>query len=314
MNAYNRPEKVITSTPRLPSKQLSGIYHGPLINATIYCPIFLDPTDALLTQVQQLLQQLTPTPCEGTHLSIIKSKPDHFVLAFQFPEKVPPNLDSAIRVWWQKQQNVAGLVVQSQNGLLSYGETEGSFDVNGLLIRFSPWAFVQCHPDQSLNVYDEVLRLSKLCEARSVLDLYSGIGVTSLLLARESCSVTAVEGNPEAVQLAIRNAELNRIKGVEFLKADVSRVLGGLLERVSPDLVILNPPRTGLDPQARQELLRAKPKRLLYISCMPSTLARDLAAFVEQGYQLKSCRAYDMFPQTTHVETVVLIERDNSWS
>lgn len=269
------------------------------------CPIFTEG-DSLLVSVQQFLRQLTVVSSEGAHLSLIKSA-SSYVWMFQFPNVAPPNFESVL----DRHPLISGVIVQSKEGCASYGETEGSFSIEGLQIRFSPLAFVQCHPEQSANVYKDVVSLAKGCHPKSVLDLYSGIGVTSLLLGRDNYAVTGVEGNPDAVRLAMMNAQLNQIRGIEFLRADVARVLGGLLDRIAPDLVIVNPPRTGLDPKARQELIEASPRQLIYISCMPSTLARDLAALDDRGYQLKTCRAYDMFPQTTHVETVALMTYEN---
>jgi 23S rRNA (uracil1939-C5)-methyltransferase len=269
------------------------------------CPIFADPQDPIISILQAFLKQLTPMPGEGAHVSIIRAKPNRYIIAFQFPDRCPPECAERIPQWIQQQrERLAGVTLNGQ----AYGNCQGEFAVDALTIRFSAAAFVQCHPEQSVNVYREVVRLTENCQVKIVLDLYCGIGVTALLLAQQGCRVTAVEGNPEAVRLANENAQANQIDGVQFLKADVGRVLEGLLTQLSPDLVILNPPRTGLDPTARERLLSKLVKYLIYISCMPATLARDLAAFQERGYQLRECRAFDMFPQTTHVETVVLME------
>lgn len=273
------------------------------------CPIFLQDLDPLLSMIQQLVNQIVPVAQEGAHLSVIKALADQFVFVFQFPAEVPTNIESVVRQWLSEQRRVVGAVIQGYSTNITVGTVTGSFEVDHLSIRFSPLAFVQCHPEQSRNIYQEVVRLCQLCKANSILDLYCGIGVSSLLLARAGAIVTGVEGNAEAVLMAKDNAQLNGIKNVQFLTADVSRVLSGLMKSLKPDLVLVNPPRTGLDPRAREQLLQGAVPFVLYISCMPATLARDLAAFQERGYVVRSCQAYDMFPQTTHVETIALLER-----
>ena len=277
------------------------------------CPIFIEPTDTLLIEVQKLVSKLAPVDKEGAHVSAIKAKPNQFCLLFQFVDEIPGNIEGLLRQWLPTQRDrVCGAAVQGRLRSFQLGDCEGVFDAMGLSIKFSPLAFVQCHPEQSLNLYQEVLRLARLCRATSMLDLYCGIGVTSLLLAREGCLVTGVESNPEAVSMAMRNGQDNGLKEVQFLTADVARILQGLVTRLQPELVIVNPPRTGLDPTARDRLIQGAIKNLIYVSCMPATLARDLAAFRERGFVLTSCRAYDMFPQTTHVETVAFMQRGAS--
>lgn len=276
------------------------------------CPIFLDATNPLLRDVQQLVSQLTPALGEGAHLTIIKSTASQYVLAFEFPDRLPSNLEEVLKRWLQTHAEIAGALVQGDESLSTYGHTFGAFEVEGLQIVFSPLAFVQCHPEQSLNVYQEIARLAKGCGAKSVLDLYCGIGITSLLLARIGCAVTGVEGHPEAVQMAISNAKKNAISEARFVRADVARVLPSLLQQTAPDLVVLNPPRTGLDPKTRASLLEKPPQNLIYISCMPATLARDLSALCEHGFTITSCQVYDMFPQTTHVETVVFLQKKST--
>lgn len=277
------------------------------------CPIFAEPSDPIFTSLQSLLQQLTPPPNPIAHVSIIRGSEKRYVLAFQFEDISTPSHARLISDWLPSQRaQIAGAILTDRKQSQTFGDCSGEFAVDRLRIKFSPMAFVQCHPEQSLNVYHEVQRLAQQCQAQSVLDLYCGIGVTSLLLGSAGVAVTGVEGNAEAVRLAKANALDNDIGNVQFLKADVRQVLEGLLKQLNPDLVILNPPRTGLDPTARQRLLNHPVNHVIYISCMPATLARDLAALQEHGFVMKSCRAFDMFPQTTHVETVVWMERQGA--
>ncbi len=148
-----------------------------------------------------------------------------------------------------------------------------------------------------------------LWEPKRALDLYCGIGISSLLLARKGCRVVGVDANEEAVRLAAANAKKNNVAHTSFLKANVEDVLESLLKKEKPELVIINPPREGLSPGAVRMLTAAPPQKLIYISCMPPTLARDIKLLAQAGYQLQSVQGYDMFPQTAHVETVAVLTR-----
>lgn len=268
------------------------------------CPIFLAEGEHFFSKLQAFLGKLTPVSNTSAHLSLVKQSEGRYLLFFQFSQQSPPHLAAQIEKWRAEEPSLTGVVVQTGTALACYGETEGKFEVEGLHLSFSPRAFVQCHPEQSAAIYREVLRIAAHCEKGIALDLYSGIGATALLLAREGWQVTAVEGNAEAVKLALKNADANQINTARFLQADVGKFVKNIL-KYRPQLVIINPPRTGLEAKVRSSLLEAKASNLVYISCMPATLARDLAAFREGGFQIVHALGFDMFPQTSHVETVV---------
>lgn len=275
------------------------------------CPIFIDEQNNLLKSLQDYLQQLPVTELEDVHITLLKAAKERFLLLFEFPKKMPENFEQQLQRWIKQRTDIAGAVVECGEERSVYGDTLSEFEIDGLKIRYALQAFVQNHPAQSLKLYQEIVRLATLCQPKTILDLYCGIGVSSLFLARAGWPVTGVEGNPQAVTLAIENAQGNALSQTQFLHGEVAKIIPNLL-LYGPELVLVNPPRTGLDPDSRAELLDAPPKHLIYVSCMPSTLARDLAAFQEIGFKLTSCRAYDMFPQTTHVETIALMQREES--
>jgi tRNA/tmRNA/rRNA uracil-C5-methylase (TrmA/RlmC/RlmD family) len=144
-----------------------------------------------------------------------------------------------------------------------------------------------------------------------VLELYAGIGNFGLLIAREGALVTLVEGNRLALADARENAKVNHIGHCRFRLMSAEAMLGASAGG-EYDLVILDPPRTGLSKEALAGLLRLGPSRILYVSCDPATLARDLRATVAAGYRVARIQAYDMFPQTMHIETVVELVGDPS--
>jgi 23S rRNA (uracil1939-C5)-methyltransferase len=167
--------------------------------------------------------------------------------------------------------------------------------------------FVQTNYRQMLVLYRTALDMLGARAGDRVLDLYAGIGTISVAVARNGGSVTAVEENPRAVQLGRLNARINSAR-VEYLAGKVEEVLRGVrLGR--HDAVVLDPPRAGCEPDAVAELIRLGIERLVYVSCEPSTHARDIAALVRGGYRVRRAAIVDMFPQTYHIESVALLER-----
>ena len=270
------------------------------------CPLFVK--GPLLKDVHAMLHSLKGTPNRYDKVSIVKNGQGAFVLAFDFKKQFPKNLDIVMGHLLEENDSFAGAVAYFQERKKSYGVTSCSYDIEGLTISFSASAFVQTHPEQSATIYNNIVKNAKECNAENVLDLYCGIGVSTLMLAKEGMHVTGVENNREATKRAIQNSKDNDIKGAYFFRGDVSKVAEKLLAK-DPDLVIINPPRTGVDDVTLSAINHAWPKNIIYISCMPATLARDVAALKHRGYKISSCKAYDMFPQTTHVETMVVLER-----
>lgn len=143
-------------------------------------------------------------------------------------------------------------------------------------------------------------------ESNVLLDLYCGVGFFTLPAARIAQKVLGIESNTQAVESAVLNAKLNKQNNAEFMSGDVKRVLNGLKGGIF-DTIILDPPRAGLEPEVIAEIKRLGAKTLLYVSCSPESLARDLVLLKEAGYEAVRCVPVDMFPQTFHVETLVIL-------
>lgn len=177
----------------------------------------------------------------------------------------------------------------------------------GMTFRVSNDTFVQTNYRQMLVLYRTAIEMLAPTASDSVLDLYAGIGTISVAIARDAANVTAVEENPHAVHLGRLNARINDAR-VEYLPGRVEKALGRV--RIGRHTAaVLDPPRAGCEPAALAEILRLGPDRLVYISCEPSTHARDLAALVRGGYRIRRAAVVDMFPQTYHIESVALLER-----
>ena len=209
-----------------------------------------------------------------------------------------------------------GMAIVWQGGLKRLGQTELtftiSFDRQGetkrLRLRVSPESFFQIHPEQNRRLIRTVLDLGTPKEEEKVLDLYCGVGNFTLPLALNARKTLGIEENRAAVDDARFNAEVNGIEGCDFIGATVEE---GLKDSrvVKPDLLVLDPPRTG-SKRATDQIAGLAPKRIVYVSCDPTTLARDLRLLAERGYSLHGLDLIDLFPQTYHMEVIALLRKD----
>lgn len=176
----------------------------------------------------------------------------------------------------------------------------------GCTFRLSVPSFYQVNREQAERLYGKAAEFAGLTGRERVLDLYCGIGTISLVLAKEAAEVYGIETVGAAVADAVENARRNGVRNAYFQQGDASNA--GLYCQ-NPDVIVVDPPRKGLSPETVQAAASMGPKRIVYVSCDPGTLARDTARFREWGYQAVRCAAVDMFPRTRHVETVVLLSR-----
>jgi len=177
-----------------------------------------------------------------------------------------------------------------------------------LVLRFGRGGFSQVNYPQNLALIAAVHRFARLTGRERVLDLYCGNGNISLPLSRHAATVLGVEGYAPSIEDARANAAQNGIANAQFEVGDVAQVVASLAARGERfDLVVLDPPRSGAE--AAGELARLAPARIVYVSCDPPTLARDLALLAERGYRVAASQPVDMFPQTYHLESVTLLER-----
>lgn len=178
--------------------------------------------------------------------------------------------------------------------------------IGDVRFRISPQSFYQVNPEMTQVLYQKALEMAKIKETDTVLDACCGIGTISLLASRQAKQVVGVEVNAMAVQDAITNARINGIHNARFYAADAGEYLEECGETF--DVVLMDPPRSGLSQQFCDALLKMKPQRAVYVSCNPETLGRDLK-ILGSGYQVKKIVPVDQFPWTKHVETVVLMSR-----
>jgi len=228
---------------------------------------------------------------------------DHFVdVLRRFPE--------VRSIQWAVNDGVSGVTTGLPAHVL-YGEEWIEEELCGLRFRVRPNAFLQTNTTMAERLYELAAEASGLTGSETVYDLYCGIGTIALVLARGALGVWGVEVWEESVACAIENAELNGVGNAAFFAGDVGRSLEELAERAGPaDVVVVDPPRAGLQGRALRRIGELGAPRLVYVSCNPTTLAGDVKQLVSgYGYRLERARPVDMFPHTPHVETVSLLTR-----
>ena len=203
-----------------------------------------------------------------------------------------------------------GNAVLGDRFLTLYGAGYIEDTLCGLTFRLSPRSFYQVNHHQAERLYRAAIDLAEIRKTDTVLDLYCGVGTITLAMASAAGKVIGVEVVPQAIEDAKENARRNGIANAEFFCGDAGQAALTLEESgVRPDVITVDPPRKGLNADAIAAIVRMSPRRLVYVSCDPATLARDVALLKEQGYRLQSATACDLFPRCAHVETVVLLSK-----
>ena len=198
-------------------------------------------------------------------------------------------------------------VILGDEEKLLYGRDYIYDEFDGIKVKLSLKSFYQVNYHQMLKLYKKILEFAELSKDDEVLDLYCGVGTISLYLARFCKHVTGVEIVPQAIDNANENIRLNNMNNLDFILADASKDMDCYLK--NKDVVIVDPPRKGITNKLIDSLKANKIKKIVYVSCNPATLARDLDLLSDE-YNISNIQPVDMFPYTTHVETVVLMSRD----
>lgn len=191
-----------------------------------------------------------------------------------------------------------------------WGKKTISDELDGLSFEISPLSFYQVNPVQTEVLYRKAVEMAALDGTETVLDLYCGIGTMSLFFARKAKRVLGVEIVEAAVRDARENAKRNGMENVEFAAGAAEDVVPEWVRNgVSADVVVVDPPRKGCDGRLLETILQIAPEKVVYVSCNPATLARDLRVLLDGGYWAEEAQPVDMFPHTTHVETVVCLSQ-----
>ncbi len=227
-----------------------------------------------LPHVQELIGKLKNVPGFATLVMSIHTKPGNAVLGEEF--------------------------------VTLYGAGTIEDTLCGLTFRLSPRSFYQVNHPQAEALYQAAIRAAGITKSDTVLDLYCGVGTITLAMSKAAGKVIGIEVIPQAVEDAKENAKRNGIENAEFLCADAGQAALELERQgIQADVVVVDPPRKGLNAEAIEAIARFAPRRLVYVSCDPATLARDTALLKQRGYAVRNVEAFDLFPRCSHVESVV---------
>lgn len=199
--------------------------------------------------------------------------------------------------------------VKADEFITLFGDEYFYDTILGLKFKISPFSFFQTNTRGAEELYNIVIDFLGDVSDKKVFDLYSGTGTIGQIVSKSAKEVISIEIVPEAVESAIYNAKLNNINNVKFLCGDVFAVLDEL--DFIPDTIILDPPRDGLSKNSIEKIISYGVKNIVYVSCKPSSLVRDLAIFNENNYAVEKLKLQDMFPRTYHTESVCLLRKDN---
>lgn len=202
-------------------------------------------------------------------------------------------------------------VIMGKKTRLVRGKERIEDTIGGLTFSISPLSFYQVNPVQTENIYSQALSYAQLSGKETVWDLYCGIGTISLFLAQKAKEVYGVEIVPQAIEDARQNAVRNGLDNAHFYVGKAEEVLPKMYEKegIFADVIVVDPPRKGCDEACLSTMVRMRPERIVYVSCDSATLARDLKFLCANGYELMKGRAFDNFPQSVHVETVVILSK-----
>ena len=207
----------------------------------------------------------------------------------------------------------AGNAVLGDEFITLYGPGYIEDTLCGLNFRLSPRSFYQVNHHQAQRLYEAAIERAGITKDDTVLDLYCGVGTITLAMAKAAGKVIGIEVIPQAVQDAKDNARRNGIENAEFFCGDAGAAALELEAKgIKADVVVVDPPRKGLNADTIEALARFAPRRIVYVSCDPATLARDVALLKERGYKVANATAADLFPRCAHVETVVLLSREKA--
>ena len=206
----------------------------------------------------------------------------------------------------KKQTNI----VMGNKTRLLYGKTTIKDRLGTLKFNISAQSFFQVNSAQAEKLYNKAIEFAALSGGETVVDCYCGTGTISLYLAKHAKKVYGIEIIASAIEDSKRNAEDNRCDNAEFILGDAAVKMQELVEQgVRPEVVLLDPPRAGCEEKVLAAIAQVMPQRIVYVSCNPASLARDLAYLEQNGYQAVVAQPVDMFPMTHHVECVVLMSR-----
>lgn len=329
-NPYNYRNKSQYAFGTYRGKMVAGVYQSSTHNIIDIekCLLTDERADEIFTVVKKLLKNFKLKPYDeksGTgflrHLLVktgFKSGETMVVLVTgtsQFPKKrsfvnaLVKNCPYITTVVQNVNSKFTSMVLGDKSEVL-FGDGKITETLCGMKFRISPKAFYQINPIQTEVLYNKAIEFADFQGTERIIDAYCGTGTIGLIASKYVKEVIGVEINKDAVKDAKENAKLNQVTNIKFVAEDAGKFMVSLAEQCERiDTVIMDPARAGADIPFLSSLVKLEPKKVVYVSCNPETLARDLTYLVKNGYKVKKIQPVDMFPHTAHIENVVLLSK-----
>lgn len=295
------------------------------------CMLQDEESDKIINIIREWMMTYSITPARKNDLffaqGIIKNimirkgfKTNEIMIVLVTTDKEIPYKEELVNRLKQEIENVKSIiqninikdtnVVLGEKGITLWGQSYISDYIGKYKFNISPLSFFQVNPIQTEKLYNKALEYANLSGDEVVFDAYCGTGTITLFLSQKAKKVYGVEIIEQAIENAVINAKINQVDNSEFYVGKSEEIIPKLIkDGIKPDVIVVDPPRKGCDIKLLSAIGEAKPERVVYVSCDPGTLARDLKHLEELGYKTVEVQPVDMFPNTKHVETVTLLER-----
>ena len=271
------------------------------------CPIFNGSNSPIFQIIREICQTWPLLVGLKGKVTLIKRTQNTYLVIFYLDRKL--TLNQPLKKLLSIYPEIQAIKIKAPKQNLTVGELFFKEILDDFLITYHPEAFMQTYQAESLEIYRLIRQKVADIKPKQLLDLYCGIGITSVFCSSLTHKIYAIELNSLAVQLAEKNALENRCHNIFFHQGRVEDQLKKFINFSEIELAIVNPPREGLDKLAMEHLSNSRIKDLFYISCNPATLIRDLKFFQEKAFNLEYVQVFDLFPQTSHMETFVHLKR-----
>ncbi len=327
---YHYRNKVHAVLDHRRGKVISGIYAGGSHHVVPVdsCLIEDEKADRIIVTIRELLQSFKLRVYDEDtgrglfrHVLIrVGRTSGEIMVVLVMASPVFPSKNNFIRVLREKHPEITTIVqnINDQDTSMVLGEREKVLYGRGFItdtlcgksFRISSRSFYQINPLQTEKLYQKAIHLASLTGKEKIIDAYCGIGTIGLIASDRAKQVVGVELNEDAIRDAIKNARLNGVTNAEFYCEDAGAFMREMAANgEKADVVFMDPPRSGSDEVFLASVVELSPKRIVYISCNPETMARDLAYLTEKGYRALTAWPFDMFPHTEHIEVVCVLNR-----
>ncbi len=332
-NPYHYRHKVHAAFGMEKGKPVSGIYEegSHRIVPVESCLIENEKADAIIATIQKLLGSFKiKVYDERTGYGLLRHvlircgyATNQIMVILVTVSPIFPSKNNFVKALRKEHPEISTVVLNVNDKFTSmvlgekeqviYGKGYIEDKLCGKTFRISPKSFYQVNPEQTEKLYNLAISFAGLTGKERVLDAYCGTGTIGLIASDYAREVIGVELNKDAVRDAIINAKQNNVKNIRFYQNDSGKFMVQMAEnKAKVDAVFMDPPRAGSDEAFLKSLVTLKPEKVVYVSCNPETLARDLKYLVRKGYKVKRIVPVDMFPMTEHVETVVLLSNERN--